>query len=218
MLINNHTTDWPHWMFLFESKIRNIVSSDDLAHDILHFKRVVQTAKKLCAEESALPEIVIPAAWLHDIVIIPKSDPRRSIASRLAAEEAIQFLTQVKYPEIYFSDIAHAIEAHSYSANIKPETLEAKIVQDADRLDALGAIGIARCIAVSTQLKRPLYSEQDPFCETRKPDDKTNTIDHFYTKLFHIAETMQTRSGKTEAQRRVKYMKFYLQELSQDIT
>lgn len=70
------------------------------------------------------------------------------------------------------SDVVHAIEAHSFSAGIKPETIEAKIVQDADRLDALGAIGIARCFTVGGQLERPVYNSDDPFCETRKPDDQ----------------------------------------------
>src|SRR4051812_27577479 len=135
------------WEEIFERKIAEVATAEDPAHDLLHFKRVVKTAKALCHEEGANDAIVVPAAWLHDFVIIPKNDPRRSQASRLAAEAAVRFLASVGYPEVHLQDIAHAIESHSFSANISPRTIEAKVVQDADRLDGVGAIGIARCFA-----------------------------------------------------------------------
>ncbi len=200
-----------------EKAISEIASSEDPAHDLLHFKRVVATAKTLCEQEKAKPEIVIPAAWLHDFVIVPKNDPRRSQASRLSAVAAVQFLAQLQYPEIYFDEIAHAISAHSFSANIEAKTLEAQIVQDADRLDGLGAIGIARCFATAGLMKRAFYSENDPFCEKREPDDKQSTIDHFFTKLFKTAETLKTESGRREGLKRVAVMKSYLKDLASEI-
>lgn len=202
---------------LLAQKISKIVSSEDPAHDLLHFKRVVQTAKILCTEEEGRLEVVLPAAWLHDFVIIPKNDPLRKQASQLSAEAAIQFLKQIQYPEIYFEDIAHAIAAHSFSANIQTKTLEAKIVQDADRLDGLGAIGIARCFATAGLLKRPFYSEEDPFCKKRLVDDEQFTIDHFYAKLFKTAETLKTETGRKEGLRRVEVMKKYLTDLDAEI-
>ncbi|MEH0374061.1 HD domain-containing protein, partial [Vibrio mimicus] len=84
--------------------------------------------------------------------------------SRIAADKALEFLNEIGYPKEYHDAIKHAIIAHSFSANVQPDTLEAKIVQDADRLDALGAIGIARCIQVSTNLGVGLYDATDPFC------------------------------------------------------
>lgn len=201
-----------------EKKISQIASAEDPAHDLLHFKRVVRMAKVICEKEKANPKIVIPAAWLHDFVIIPKNDPRRKIASQLSADAAIQFLKELNYPEKYFDEIAHAIAAHSFSANIETKTLEAQIVQDADRLDGLGAIGIARCFATAGLMKRPFYSEIDSFCETRKIDDSLFTIDHFYAKLFKTAETLKTESGRVEGFKRIQVMKKYLNDLSHEIT
>lgn len=202
---------------LFEKRIVEITAGEDPAHDVLHFRRVVRTAKRLCEIEKARPEVVIPAAWLHDFVIVPKNDPRRKLASRLSAEAAVQFLKEISYPEALLGDIAHAIEAHSFSAAIETKTLEAKIVQDADRLDGVGAIGIARCFATAGLLKRPFYSETDPFCETRAVDDLQYTVDHFYAKLFKTVQTLKTASGRIEGQKRLERMKRYLSDLANEI-
>jgi uncharacterized protein len=199
-------------------KIAEVTAGEDPAHDFLHFKRVVATAKALCIEEDARMEIVMPAAWLHDFVLIPKNDPRRSQASKLSAISAIAFLKQLKYPEEYYDGIAHAIAAHGFSANIETKTLEAEIVQDADRLDGLGAIGIARVFATSGLLKRPFYSDVDPLCKTREPDDQKFTVDHFFAKLFKTVETLKTKTGKAEGARRVAVMKRYLVDLGFEIT
>lgn len=118
----------------------------------------------------------------------------------------------------YHDAIAHAIEAHSFSANIRPNTLEAKIVQDADRLDALGAIGVTRCIQVSTQFNAQLYNDSDIFAEERELNDKQFTLDHFQTKLFKIAETMNTESARREAQKRKTFMQTYLEQLHDEVT
>jgi uncharacterized protein len=206
-----------NWERLFRAEIEKIATAIDPAHDLLHFERVVKTAKFLCRAEGGNPDVVIPAAWLHDLVIIPKDGPRRSKASKLSAEAAIQFLDSIGYPKEHFVDIAHAIESHSYSANIVAQTKEAKIVQDADRLDGLGAIGIARCFATAGILKRPFYSADDPFCKSRKPDDSQFTIDHFYRKLFKTAETLQTEAGRKEGLRRVEVMKSYLFQLGSEL-
>ena len=205
------------WEKLFEAKIATVASSDDPAHDLNHFKRVVTMAKKLCVQENAKMEVVVPAAWLHDLVIVPKNSPLRSQASKLSAEKALEFLREINYPQEFHQDIAHAIEGHSFSANIEVRTLEAKIVQDADRLDGLGAIGIACCFAVAGMLKRSFYQAEDPFCEKRNPDDQKYTIDHFYQKLFKTADTLKTRSGQIEGVSRVQYMKQYLEFLRSEI-
>lgn len=204
---------YTEWETLFATKISRIASSDDPAHDLLHFKRVANMAKLLCRRENGRMEIVLPAAWLHDFVIVPKDSPLRSQASRLSAEAAVGFLREIGYPAEYHDDIAHAIEGHSFSANIDVKTIEAMIVQDADRLDGLGAIGIARCFATAGLLKRPFYSSEDPFCDTRPPDDAQFTVDHFFKKLFRTAETLRTNAGIEEGQRRVAVMKHYLESL-----
>lgn len=190
----------------------------DLAHDLNHVKRVVKLAKQLCIEEGAIVGVVVPAAYLHDCFSFAKGHPERRQSSRLAADKAIEFLSQIDYPVEYYDAIHHAIVAHSYSAQVTPMTLEAKIVQDADRLDALGAIGIARCIQVSVALNRPLYAEDDPFCSEREPDDVCYTLDHFYTKLLKLAATMNTSSAQCEAEKRTRFIEAYLAQLSNEVS
>lgn len=205
------------WENLLRKKIQVVATAEDPAHDLLHFERVVLMAKKLCRQELANPWVVIPAAWLHDLVIVPKNDPRRSQASRLSAAEAGIFLREIQFPEKWISEIQHAIECHSFSANIACRTVEAEVVQDADRLDGLGAIGLARCFATAGMMKRAFYSKEDPFCETRKADDSLFTIDHFFVKLFKTAEMLKTKSGREEGARRVVVMKNFLVDLGQEI-
>jgi uncharacterized protein len=194
----------------------------DPAHDLLHLERVAATAKRLAASEGADMRVVLPAAWLHDYVNLRKDDPRRAEASRLAAKSACAHLRDIGYAAALADDsllaaIAHAIEAHSFSAGIEAQSIEAKVVQDADRLDGIGAIGIARCFACAGVMNRPFYSPADPFCQSRPADDARFTVDHFYAKLFKTAENMQTAAGRHEAERRVEVMKRYLQELGEEI-
>lgn len=206
------------WEKLFEAKIATVASSEDPAHDLNHFKRVVSMAKRLCQSEQGKMEVVVPAAWLHDLVIVPKNSPLRSQASKMSAEKAIEFLREINYPAEFHHDIAHAIEGHSFSANIAVNTLEAQIVQDADRLDGLGAIGIARCFATAGLMKRAFYQGEDPFCDNRPPDDQHYTLDHFYKKLFKTAETLKTKSGQIEGVARIQFMQEYLQVLKTEIS
>ncbi|EGQ8511726.1 HD domain-containing protein [Vibrio parahaemolyticus] len=190
----------------------------DAAHDIEHVKRVVKTAKQLCDEENADIAIVLPAAYLHDCFTYPKDHPNRKQSSAIAAKKAIAYLESIQYPQHYHDAIAHAIEAHSFSANIRPNTLEAQIVQDADRLDALGAIGVTRCIQVSTHFNAQLYNDNDMFAKERELNDKQFTVDHFQTKLFKIVDTMNTESAKLEAIKRKAFMQTYLKQLHDEVT
>ncbi|EHK7402824.1 TPA: HD domain-containing protein [Vibrio parahaemolyticus] len=190
----------------------------DAAHDIEHVKRVVKTAKQLCYEENADIAIVLPAAYLHDCFTYPKDHPNRKQSSAIAAKKAIAYLESIQYPQHYHDAIAHAIEAHSFSANIRPNTLEAQIVQDADRLDALGAIGVTRCIQVSTHFNAQLYNDNDMFAKERELNDKQFTVDHFQTKLFKIVDTMNTESAKLEANKRKAFMQTYLEQLHDEVT
>lgn len=209
--------NFQEWEKIFELKIAQVASNDDPAHDLNHFKRVVKMAKKLCAQEKAKLEVVLPAAWLHDLVIVPKNSALRSQASKLSANEALKFLNEINYPKEFYQEIAHAIEGHSFSANIETKTIEAQIVQDADRLDGVGAIGIARCFATAGLMKRSFYCEEDPFCDNRNPDDQNYTIDHFFQKLFKTAETLKTKSGQAEGVERIAVMKKYLDNLRSEI-
>ncbi len=215
------------WEVRFEAFLEGCLEDADPAHELAHVQRVVASAKRLAAGEGANLDVVVPAAWLHDCVTVPKDSERRGAASTEAAALAGTFLRGAGYPRSLIPKIAHAVEAHSFSAGIAPETLEAKVVQDADRLDALGAIGIARCFMVGGSLGLGLYHPGEPFPESRAggapaehvrdPDDSVWTIDHFYVKLLKLPDTMQTAAGRDEARRRARYMTDYLSRLRAEI-
>ena len=206
------------WEIQFAAFIAAQLPPDDPAHDLAHVRRVVANARMLAAAEGADMAVVLPAAWLHDCVVVPKDSAQRPQASRLAAARAVEFLNEIGYPQAHIPGIVHAIEAHSFTARIPPETLEARVVQDADRLDALGAVGIARTLMLGAAMGKPLYDDAEPLPVTRAPDDGANVIDHFYTKLLRLAEMMQTTAGRREAERRTRLMRVYLAELGRELS
>lgn len=185
----------------------------DGAHDIGHVKRVVTLARQMGAEEGADLAVVVPAAWLHDCVSVAKNSPDRSKASWLAAEEAVAFLQRVGYPAEHWEAVHHAIWTHSFSLGKSPETLEAQVVQDADRLDAIGAVGIARCFLTGGSMGSAMFHGEDPFAEERALDDRAYAVDHFYLKLLTLKETLHTDAARREAQRRHDFMLAFLDEL-----
>jgi len=189
----------------------------DSAHDIQHIRRVVENARVLNEIEGASWEVLRPAAWLHDCVIVPKNSPDRKRASVMAAEKAARYLSGKSFDSAGIKEISHCIEAHSYSAGIKPRTKEAQILQDADRLDALGAIGIARCLLTGSTFGASLYHPEEPQPVSRGLDEKKYILDHFYEKLLTLSATMNTRAGKLEGQKRTKFMKAYLYQLYGEI-
>ncbi len=181
---------------------------NDSAHDIAHIRRVWDNCKAL-SDASTDTEVLYAACIFHDLVNLPKDAPNRAEASRLSAVAAAPLLAKLGLPDAKLPAVQHAIEAHSYSAGIPPETPEARILQDADRLDALGAIGIARMFAICGALGRQLYDPEDPLAERRPLDDTLYAIDHFETKLFRLPETMNTAKGIALAQERCAYMRAF---------
>lgn len=192
-------------------------AGSDGAHDLSHIERVVACAEKLARREGADLDIVLPAAWLHDVVLIDKRDPRRKQASTLSADKAIELLRDAGYPEALLPAIHHAIASHSWSAGIATETLEAKVVQDADRLDALGAIGLSRCLMLGGQWGRDLYHVEDPMAQDRELDDNLYNFDHLFTKLQHLPGQLGTDAGREEGQRRWAWMQGYVDQLMEEL-
>lgn len=190
---------------------------NDPAHDYSHIIRVYKNAQKIAKHEKANTRLVLAAVLLHDIVQFPKSDPRSKTTSEKSAILAKKILQKHDFSESEIVLICDAIRDHSYSRGKVPQTIEGKILQDADRLDALGAIGIARTFSVGGSEKRPLYHESDPFCRSRKPDDHFWTVDHFYKKLLLLEKKMNTKFGKSLAKKRTKIMVDFLAELKSEI-
>ena len=191
----------------------------DAAHDIAHIHRVWSNAQAI-AQKDALEveqDVLRAATVFHDLVNLPKDAPNRAVASRLSAQAADPILADLGMSAVNRAKVAHAITAHSYSAGIPPETDEARILRDADRLDALGAIGIARMMAVSGALGRAIYDPNDPFAAGRALDDTRWSIDHFETKLFRLADDMLTKTGRRIATDRTRYMRAYLKQLTSEM-
>jgi uncharacterized protein len=187
------------------------------AHDYSHIMRVYNNAKRLAKFEKADKRLVLTAVLLHDIVHYSKSDARSKKASVQSAALAKQILKKYNYTDSEIRLVSDAIRDHSFSRNKVPKTIEGKVLQDADRLDALGAIGIARTFSVGGSERRLIYNESDPFCKKRTPDDKVWTVDHFYRKLLRLEKMMNTKSAKKEAHKRTKLMKKFLLELDREI-
>lgn len=202
-----------HWEGRFRERLDG---PTDAAHDLTHVERVASWALRLAALEGADPATVWAAAWLHDLVHVPKNSPDRARASLLSAQAATRFLEEAGWTAAPVDAIAHAIAAHSFSARIVPETVEAEVVQDADRLEALGAIGLARCLMLGGQMGSRLVDPSDPWARHRPLADDRISVDHFFAKLLGLPATMRTEAGKREADRRVVLLKDFLRQLARE--
>ena len=191
--------------------------SNDSAHDFDHIMRVYKNAQKICKNEKVNPKLVLCAVLLHDIISFPKSDKRSKLSSIKSAEASQKILKKYDFTRDEIQIISEAIRDHSFSQKKTPKTIEGKILQDADRLDAIGAIGIARVFAVAGSEKRPFYNPDDPFCKKRSSDDQKWTLDHFYKKLLLLEPLMNTKSGKSEAKRRTMVLKNFLSDLKKEL-
>jgi len=177
---------------------------DDGAHDASHLERVWRSAQELLAQHPEADALVVMAAcYLHDLVNLPKNDPDRAQASRRAAQLARAELARLGFPDGRLDGVAHAIEAHSYSAAIAPLTIEAQIVQDADRLDALGAVGLARMFYIAGKMGRALAHPSDPLAQARALDDGAWSLDHIMVKLAQLPGMMQLAAGRALAEERL---------------
>lgn len=190
----------------------------DGSHDLTHIQRVWRNAQAIAATEPAADtELLLAAVILHDCVTVEKDSPLRSQASRLSAERARELVAPLGWMGERVDALAHAIATHSFSAGLRPETLEARIMQDADRLDAIGAIGIARCFYVGGRLRSGLYSPEDPAAERRPLDDKRFALDHFKAKLFQVADGFLTPAGQAMAAERAQLMRGFVDALLGEI-
>ena len=182
-------------------------AGNDGAHDIAHLQRVWQSASQLLASHPEADALVVMAAcYLHDLVNLPKNHPERHLASRQAAALACRELASAGFPADKLAAVGHAIEAHSFSAAIAPQTLEAQIVQDADRLDALGAVGLARLFYTAGKMDSELAHPADPQALHRAPDDRRYALDHITVKLATLPATMQTAAGRALGEQRLAWL------------
>ena len=186
-------------------------------HDWGHIQRVMKNGERLAKKEGADPVVVQLACAMHDVVNLSKSDPRRKQASTIAAEKAAQWL-QGRLEEDRIELVYEAIKCHSFSAGFVPESLEARVVSDADNLDALGAIGIARTFECGGAMGCITVHPDDPLAQNRMVDDGTYTLDHFFAKLLKLGDRFYTDAGKEESSRRMEFMEGFIRELYFEVT
>lgn len=204
---------------IYHETQRRFSDFDDLAHGWEHVQRVYRLALYIAEQEGADIFIVSVAALLHDIGRLV-THTRGKPHAELSVEEARLLLRKYRLKKEPVEAILHAIEAHSYSRGIEPRTLEASVVRDADRLDGLGAIGILRWAITGTIKRKPYtrsYHPEDPFAEQHRPDDKHYLLDHFYTKLLKLEDSMGTDTGRALARRRSDYLRDYLREFRAEL-
>lgn len=207
------------WQQRFEAWLHQHYQHQDAAHDIGHFRRVWLTAGRLSDGQPVDLLVVLTACYFHDIVSLAKNHPQRHLSSQMAAEKTREILTAdfADFPAESIPGVLHAISAHSYSAGITPESLEAKIVQDADRLEALGAIGLARVFAVGGALNLALFDPEDPFAGQRELNDRQYSLDHFQSKLLRLPDSMQTARGREMARDSARFLVQFMARLGAEL-
>jgi uncharacterized protein len=189
----------------------------DAAHDLGHILRVARLAEQIAKEEGADSDTCVAAALLHDLVYRPKNHPESPLTARLAAELVPVWCRETPGLESRAEAVAAAVASHSWSGGEAPASLEAEVVQDADRLEALGAIGIARVFATGASFGAGLWHPEDPWGEGREMDDKAWSLDHFERKLLRLAAAMRTAAGRRRAEIRHATLLRYLEDLRAEL-
>lgn len=200
-----------------ESRSKKYYKKNDPGHDWNHVLRVVDLCKKMSNDLGGNERVLIPAALLHDIVCLPKNHADSSSSSSRAALQSLEILEVCGFSELERDEISNAIEDHSYSKGRVPTSLEGKILQDADRLDALGAIGVLRCASVATKMESSFYDADDLWAKNRPLNDKKFMIDHYERKLFKLPSLMNTDWARKEALKRVEFMKSFLEQFVNEL-
>ena len=170
------------------------------------------------AGDQVEPRLAITAALLHDVINVPKNSPDRARASALCADHVRGLLPEHGFSTDEIDLIADAIRDHSYSRGATPTSALGKALQDADRLEAIGAIGLMRTFATGSRMGARFFHPEDPWArDGRDYDDTRYSVDHFFTKLLGLPETMLTEAGRAEGRRRVGLMVAFLRQLGEEI-
>lgn len=193
--------------------IKEIFQNDFSGHDFFHSMRVYRTAMKIAEAEHADMQVVALAALLHDV-----DDRKLSPMTAEKKENAARFMRSQNVPESEIRQVCQIIDEVSFKGtdSVRPSTPEGKCVQDADRLDALGAIGIARTFAHGGSHNRAIYDPELPprtaMNQAQYYSSKSTSLNHFYEKLFLLEGMMNTETGKAIARKRTQYMQQFVDE------
>jgi uncharacterized protein len=199
---------------LTEARAR--LDQDDPGHDLEHALRVALWTLRL-GEGALSVRHVVAAALFHDLVNLPKNHPERHLASTQSADVARPLLAAAGFTPDEITLVADAIRDHSFSRGVTPVTLLGRALQDADRLEALGVLGLFRTISTGTRMGARYFHAQDPWAKRRALDDQAFSVDHFTTKLLKLASTLCTARGREEASRRAERMRQMLVDLGEEL-
>jgi uncharacterized protein len=197
------------------------LSGEGSGHDWEHIERVWKTIQKLAQEENADIELAELAALLHDV---DDAKLTGDLTTEKTLPTAYQFMREVGLPEPRQEQVANVIRGSGYHKSLDGQggaTLEQNLLSDADYLDAIGAIGIARCFAYGGYKSRPIFIPGEAPRETISRADyvstNTNSVNHFFEKLLRLKDKMVTRSGKTEAAKRHSRMVRYIEDFFEEV-
>lgn len=185
--------------------IKETFLKEGTGHDYYHIERVVTNARRILQTEHADSFIVELSAWLHDL-----GDQKLNNGIDKSEELMSAFLKSLAVEEPIIDRVIEIVSQVSFSKGNKPSSIEAEIVQDADRLDAIGAVGIARCFAYGGSKSRVLYSPDEK-------EEENSSIQHFYNKLFKLKDLMNTESAKLIAAKRHSFMEEYIAEFYREV-
>lgn len=205
-----------------EKELREIASEriprDDPSHDLGHALRIVSTAKRIAAVEGGDLDVIIPAALFHDLIVHPKDSPASADSSRDSADAAESILRGLDwYPEVKIAHVRRAIERCSFSKDLPKDSIEEEIVQDADLLESLGAIAVARTFCSTGQMKRVFYDPDDPTAEKRVLDPKRYALDLFPARLFMARERLATHEARRMAGPRELFLHAFYERFMEEI-
>lgn len=185
-------------------------------HGFDHVERVHRLAIKIAEEENADLEVVDAAAWLHDISRTKEDEGKCECHAEDGAKTARGILEKENFPEEKIPDVEEAIKVHRFSKGKNAETKEAKILQDADRLDALGAICVARVFMYNGYRELPIY-EPEVAPEKEYHGQDSNAINHFYEKILKIKpEGFHTKLAKKIAKERYEFIEEFLKKFKEE--
>ena len=191
---------------------------DSSGHDISHLIRTMNTALYLQEKEGGDRIIIGIAAFLHDVHRIMQNESGKFVSPKDSLEKVKEILSHIDLTDEQVNKICYAIEQHEeYNWNGKNvDDINTLILQDADNMDAIGAIGIGRTFSYGGSHNVIMYDDKVPLNQnddySESNGDDESTIHHFYHKLFKLGDNMNTTTAKNLANRRIEFMKTFVKE------
>jgi len=196
---------------------RSVISNADPSHDMLHALRVLKLVERIGEAESANLDVLIPAALFHDAISYPKNDPRSKLSSIESGELVTKILEElVWYPKELIPKVSAAITKCSFTKNLPKDNIEEYILQDADMMEVLGALGVARIFSSGGQMSRAFYDETNPTGEGREVG--INNLDMFSTRLMAAANRLHTKTAQEIGKSRLEFLKTFKKQFIEEIS